>query len=96
MFDARKSLNSHGRLNVFELTKLKMDGLDVLDRLETYQKSGFASISEEEKNLLKWAGVYIQRPRSEGYFMMRVKIPFGIMTSAQARVLAEISRFTSS
>ncbi|KLU63968.1 sulfite reductase [ferredoxin] [Desulfosporosinus acididurans] len=80
------------KLNSFELTKLDTDGLDILDKLNYFQKASFTSISNEERDLLKWAGIYIQRPRSDGYFMMRVKIPFGVMISTQARVLASISK----
>ncbi|MGC7872192.1 nitrite/sulfite reductase [Desulfosporosinus sp. SYSU MS00001] len=81
-----------GNLNSFELIKLNTDGLDILEKLNVFKKRGFTSISEEERDLLKWVGIYIQRPRSEGHFMMRVKIPFGVITSSQARVLASISR----
>jgi ferredoxin-nitrite reductase len=80
------------KLNRFELIKLTTDGLDILDRLRDFQKNGFNSMSEEEKDLLKWAGAYLQRPRTDGYLMMRVKIPCGILTSAQARIIADVSR----
>ncbi len=84
--------NNPLKLNKIELIKLNTDGLDILNKLKYYQQKGFAAISEAEKELLKWAGIYLQRPRSEGYFMMRVKVPSGIMTSSQARTLCEISR----
>lgn len=80
------------KLSQIELIKLNTDGLDIVNRLKHYQAIGFAAIPDAEKDLLKWAGVYIQRPRIKGYFMMRVKIPSGIMTSSQARALCEISR----
>ncbi len=90
--DVRPWANDPTKLNNFELIKLNSDGLDILDKLKDYQAVGFAAIPEAERDLLKWAGVYVQRPRAEGYLMMRVKIPCGIMTSAQARVLGEISQ----
>jgi ferredoxin-nitrite reductase len=39
----------------------------------------------------KWAGVYQQKPNN-GHFMMRIRIPSGILTSEQARVLGGISQ----
>lgn len=82
----------YNELNEFEKLKLEQDGLDILEKLPEYKESGFESIDPKERDLLKWAGVYVQRPRTEGYFMMRVKIPSGIMNSQQARVLAQISK----
>ena len=38
------------------------------------------------------AGVYAQRPKEAGYFLLRVKIPGGRLTTSQAEVIAKISR----
>lgn len=79
-------------LNKVELTKLEKDGLDVIETIiNTYSKQGYDSIETSDFDRFKWAGVYQQRPK-EGYFMMRVRIPGGILTSEQARVLAGIAR----
>ncbi|MBR8661657.1 ferredoxin-nitrite reductase [Brevibacillus aydinogluensis] len=79
-------------LNKVELTKLEKDGLDVIETIiNTYSKQGYDSIEASDFDRFKWAGVYQQRPK-EGYFMMRVRIPGGILTSEQARVLAGIAR----
>jgi ferredoxin-nitrite reductase len=59
--------------------------------VEKYSKEVFASIPQEDFNLFKWAGVYQQKPNN-GHFMMRIRIPGGILTSKQARVLAAIGR----
>ncbi|HBI05122.1 MAG TPA: ferredoxin--nitrite reductase [Paenibacillaceae bacterium] len=80
------------KLSKFEIAKLSRDGLDVLADIEKYAKEGFASIPESEFDLLKWAGVYLQKPKSDGFFLMRVRIPSGNLTSEQARVLAGISK----
>lgn len=80
------------KLSKFEIAKLSRDGLDVLSDIEKYAKEGFASIPESEFDLLKWAGVYLQRPKSDGYFLMRVRIPSGVLSAEQARVLAGISK----
>jgi ferredoxin-nitrite reductase len=79
-------------LSPFEKLKLEKDGLDILEKLSEYKKGGFQSIHPKEFDLLKWMGVYVQRPRTEGYFMMRVKIPSGVMNAHQARVIADIAQ----
>ncbi|WP_239615920.1 nitrite/sulfite reductase [Cohnella mopanensis] len=80
------------KLNKFEFYKMEKDGLDIIrDIVEKYSKEGFASIPQEDFNLFKWAGVYQQKPNN-GHFMMRIRIPGGVLTSAQARELAAIGR----
>jgi len=79
-------------INRVERIKLEKDGLDVVDTIvNVYAKNGFASIHPDDFDRFKWAGVYQQRPK-DGHFMMRVRIPGGILTSAQARTLAGIAR----
>ncbi|MED1437556.1 nitrite/sulfite reductase [Aeribacillus composti] len=77
-------------LNKFELKKLEKDGLDILEEIDTFAKNGFASIPEEDWDLLKWAGLYLQRPKKDGYFMMRIKVPTGILNYEQVVALAGI------
>ncbi|WP_310830432.1 nitrite/sulfite reductase [Paenibacillus pedocola] len=80
------------KLSKFEFVKLQKDGLDIIRTIiEKYALEGFDSIPAEELDLFKWAGVYQQKPR-DGHFMMRVRINTGIMTSDQARAIAEIAR----
>ena len=80
------------KLNEVEIIKLEKDGLDVIETIiDKYSKEGYASITPDDMNRFKWAGVYEQKPR-EGYFMMRVRINSGIMTSEQAKVLAGIAK----
>ena len=80
------------RLNDVEHIKLQKDGLDVIQTIiSNYSKEGYSSITSEDMNRFKWAGVYEQKPR-EGYFMMRVRINSGIMSSNQAKVLAGIAK----
>lgn len=79
------------KLNEVEIIKLEKDGLDVIKTIiEKYSKEGYDSITPEDMNRFKWAGVYEQRPR-DGHFMMRVRINSGIMTSEQGKVLAGIA-----
>ncbi|MFA4136524.1 MULTISPECIES: nitrite/sulfite reductase [unclassified Brevibacillus] len=78
-------------LNKMEFTKLEKDGLDVIGTIvNTYSKEEFAPIESSDMDRFKWAGVYQQRPK-DGHFMMRVRIPGGILNSEQARVLANIA-----
>lgn len=79
------------KLNKLELIKLKKDGLDILKEITGFAQQGFAAINPDDLDLLKWAGVYVQKPKSEGYFMMRVKLPGGRLNSKQAAILSQIA-----
>ena len=85
-------VKDYNQLNDFEKLKLVKDGLDIVEKLLEYKEYGFESIDLNERNLLKWAGVNVQKPRSAGYFLMRLKIPSGILNTDQARVLANIAQ----
>jgi len=81
------------KLNKMEFLKLEKDGLDVIRTIiEKYALEGYASIPEDELNRFKWAGVYEQRPKGGGHFMMRVRINSGVLTTQQARALASIAQ----
>ncbi|MCF6094232.1 nitrite/sulfite reductase [Microaerobacter geothermalis] len=87
----QKWLRDQGeKLNQVELIKLEKDGLDVIQDIYRYAETGYDSITPDDMNRFKWAGIYEQKPK-EGYFMMRVRIPSGILNSEQARVLASIA-----
>lgn len=80
-------------LNKVEQQKLKQDGLDIIEEIQQkYAKEGFESIPEEKFSLFKWAGVYQQKPKKDGYFMMRIRIPSGLLSTKQARVVAQLGR----
>ncbi|KJS21136.1 MAG: ferredoxin--nitrite reductase [Clostridiaceae bacterium BRH_c20a] len=79
------------KLNKVELIKLRKDGLELIKEINQYASQGYNSISKEEIELLKWLGLYEQNSK-DGHFLFRVRIPSGIMTSEQARVLAQISK----
>ncbi|EJS75217.1 nitrite/sulfite reductase [Bacillus cereus] len=79
------------KLNQTEKNKLEKDGLEIFNDIPYYAENGFASIPKEEWDAFKWAGLYLQRPKEAGYFMMRVNIPSGIITNAQAEALASIA-----
>src|SRR3954451_22605002 len=73
-----------------ERLKLEKDGLDVVHDIYRYAKTGFASIEEGDFDRMKWYGVYRQKPKDSGYFMMRTKVPGGQLTAVQAKKLSEL------
>ncbi|WP_044894945.1 nitrite/sulfite reductase [Bacillus alveayuensis] len=79
-------------LNKTELKKLKKDGLKIFEDIPYYAQHGFASIPKEEWDYFKWAGLYLQKPKEAGYFMMRVCVPSGILNNEQLKTLAGIAR----
>lgn len=80
------------KLNKVELIKLEKDGLDIINDIERFAKEGFTALEEKDFDLLKWLGLYISRPKEAGFFLLRVKVPGGVLNSAQARVLSGIAR----
>ncbi|MBA4687617.1 MAG: nitrite/sulfite reductase [Candidatus Galacturonibacter soehngenii] len=84
--------SDNDKLNEVEYIKLEKDGLDVIQTIiDKYSKEGYSSITPDDMNRFKWAGVYEQKPR-DGYFMMRVRINSGIITKQQLKVLAGIAK----
>jgi sulfite reductase beta subunit-like hemoprotein len=73
-----------------EKMKLEKDGLDVIHDIYRYAKTGFGSITADDFDRMKWYGVYRQKPKDSGYFMMRLKLPGGQLNAAQVRVVQSI------
>lgn len=78
-------------LNKNEQIKLQKDGLAIFQDLEKFRKLSMTEMLPEDIELLKWAGVYAQRPKN-GHFMLRIKIPSGRLTSSQAREIALLAK----
>jgi ferredoxin-nitrite reductase len=74
-----------------ERMKLEKDGLDVIHDIYRYAKTGFSSIEAGDFDRMKWYGVYRQKPKDSGFFMMRTKIPGGQINAEQARLLQSIA-----
>ena len=74
-----------------ERIKQEKDGLDVIHDMYRYAQTGFATIEEDDFERLKWYGVYRQKPKESGYFMLRTKVPGGQLTGAQARKLSDLA-----
>lgn len=77
-------------LNKFEKLKAEKDGLAVRAELEEFARLGWEAMDDTDReHRLKWLGVF-WRPVTPGKFMMRMRLPSGITTSAQLRVLGQI------
>ena len=77
-------------MNKIEAYKSEKNGLDVKDDLPRYAADGWETISDGDKERLKWLGVFLRR-QTPGHFMMRLRMPNGISNSAQFRAIAGIS-----
>ncbi|TRU46024.1 MAG: ferredoxin--nitrite reductase [Microcystis aeruginosa Ma_QC_Ca_00000000_S207] len=77
-------------LNKFEKFKAEKDGLAIKDELDHFAQIGWEAMDKTDlEHRLKWVGVFY-RPVTPGKFMMRLRIPNGILSSEQMRVLGEI------
>ncbi|HEX3795638.1 MAG TPA: hypothetical protein VHV57_14190 [Acidimicrobiales bacterium] len=76
-----------GELNSVEQMKLSRHPFEVAQSIiDTYSKQGADSINKVpgEMERLKWVGMYPQKQGGDA-FMMRIKVPGGVMTAAQVR-----------
>jgi sulfite reductase (ferredoxin) len=80
--------------NPAERAKRDQDGLDVHDRIvSTHAREGFGSISQQDLRVrYRWYGLYTQRPEEDGFFMMRIRVPGGILTAEQVEAVGRISQ----
>ncbi|MHC0061671.1 ferredoxin--nitrite reductase [Nostoc sp. UIC 10890] len=77
-------------LNKFEKFKAQKDGLAIKSEIEKFAALGWEAMDEIDRDhRLKWVGVFF-RPVTPGKFMMRLRMPNGILSSSQTRVLAEV------
>src|SRR3954453_22810452 len=79
------------RRNSVERIKQEKPGLDVIHDLPRFIDMPYEAIPEDDILRLQWYGLYHDKPKV-GNFMMRVKIPNGILTLPQIRTIGEISR----
>ena len=80
------------KLNKVEQIKLERHPLEVRDSIiESYSKD-LSSMDEMpgEVERLKWVGIYPQKQGGDA-FMMRIKVPGGVLTPEQARVIGQIA-----
>lgn len=78
-------------MNKIEEIKQDHDMLrDAEAALFRYAGLGWKAISDDDKERLKWWGIFFRKP-TPGFFMMRVRIPNGITNSKQFRAIAKIA-----
>ncbi|MDE2696689.1 MAG: precorrin-3B synthase [Chloroflexota bacterium] len=76
--------------NRIEEIKSAKDGLDVLPDLYRYAVEGVDAIPADDFERLKWYGLF-HRKATPGYFMLRMRIPNGVLTSEQITAIGEIA-----
>lgn len=76
--------------NKFEKFKSEKDGLAVRDELDYFANIGWEAMDKTDlEHRLKWVGIFY-RPVTPGKFMMRMRLPNGILNSEQMRTLGEV------
>jgi sulfite reductase beta subunit-like hemoprotein len=78
------------RKNSIERLKKDRHPLDVVHDLPELIARGYEAVSEEDVVRLMWYGLYHDKPKT-GFFMMRIKIPAGILSPARLRTIGELS-----
>jgi sulfite reductase beta subunit-like hemoprotein len=76
--------------NFVERLKAVKGGLDVIDDLPAMIETGYEAVPEEDFVRLQWYGLYHDKPKL-GHFMMRVKIPGGVLAPAQLHAIGQLS-----
>jgi ferredoxin-nitrite reductase len=80
---------SSAPLNKVEQAKSELCGLDLAPRLEELAGKGWEALDEATLTIhLKWLGIFF-RPVTPGRFMVRLRLPNGVINAAQLEVLAE-------
>ena len=81
-------------VNKIEVLKSAKDGLDVLPDIQRYAAMAAAGedpqIPAEDFERFKWYGLFHRKP-TPGYYMLRMRIPGGVLTSEQMAAVGEIS-----
>ena len=78
------------KLNKIEQNKASKDGLLVGSEIEKFAELGWEQVDETDLQLrLKWYGMF-WRPKTPGKFMLRLRVPNGVLSAQQLRVVASI------
>jgi sulfite reductase beta subunit-like hemoprotein len=76
--------------NSVERIKRDKPPLGIRDELPALIAAGYERMPEEDVVRLQWWGLYHDKPKI-GTFMLRVKIPSGILSAAKLRAIGEVS-----
>ncbi|MFZ9974814.1 MAG: ferredoxin--nitrite reductase, partial [Vulcanococcus sp.] len=78
------------KLNKIEQNKAAKDGLLVGSEIERFAQLGWENVDETDLQLrLKWYGMF-WRPKTPGLFMLRLRVPNGVISAEQLRVVGGI------
>jgi sulfite reductase beta subunit-like hemoprotein len=76
--------------NPVERIKQERSPLGIRDELPALIAMGYESVPEEDVVRLQWWGLYHDKPKV-GTFMLRIKIPSGILPPAKLRAIGDVS-----
>jgi sulfite reductase beta subunit-like hemoprotein len=76
--------------NPVERIKQEKAPLGIRDELPALIAAGYESIPEEDIVRLQWWGLYHDKPKI-GTFMLRIKLPSGVLTAQHLRAIGEAS-----
>ena len=78
------------KLNKVEKNKAAKDGLEIGKDIDKFAEMGWEQMDKTDLELrLKWYGMF-WRPKTPGKFMLRLRIPNGIINAEQLKVIASI------
>jgi ferredoxin-nitrite reductase len=78
------------RVSLVERIKAERPPLALLTALPELAAVHYAAVSEDDILRLQWLGLYHDKPRI-GRFMLRVRLPGGVITPAQLAALSQVS-----
>ena len=78
------------KITAAEALKREKNGLKVIDDIPNYIRNGWESIPPDERDRLKYVGVFY-RKQTPGAFMMRLRMSCGFSNAEQFRVISDIS-----
>ena len=76
--------------NSIERLKAEKFPLDIIHEFPALAGRNYEGVAEEDLVRLQWYGLYHDKPKT-GFFMLRVKIPGGVLTPAQLRTIGRLS-----
>jgi ferredoxin-nitrite reductase len=83
------STASQPPLSKIEQAKAELCGLEMAPRLEQLGREGWEALDEATLTIqLKWLGIFF-RPVTPGRFMVRLRLPNGVISAEQLELLAE-------
>jgi ferredoxin-nitrite reductase len=91
---AQISNDRNKKINKIEKIKPNSSYQDAYERLKAYAKSGYDTISEDDKAVFfKYFGIF-DKEKSNGanHFMLRVRVAGGVLTPIQAKKIGEVAK----